>query len=138
MGVGEVAVLILLGMLCVLWAVQVVLRRWRLMGLPMQKGGGRMAATMLSDDGVSRLVQLSVEYEGGWYGSGMKQKAAGFDGRECEVSLFKVEGTETPTTLTLTFEEMCSLVESWQAYIQEQERRRASVPAPLVDGDPFA
>src|SRR6266566_5762774 len=115
-----------------------VLRRCGLVGLSTRKGGGRMAATLLSDDGVSRLVQLSAEYEGGWYGSGLKQKAVGFDGREREVSLFKVEGTETPITLTLTFEEMCSLVESWQAYIQEQERRRASVPAPLVDGDPFA
>ena len=98
-----------------------------------------MAATLLSDDGVSRLVQLSVEYEGGWYGSGLKQKAVGFDGREREVSLIKVEGAETPpTSLTLTFDEMCSLVQEWQAYIQEQERRRASAPAPLVDVDPFA
>jgi len=137
MGVGEVAVLISLSVLCAWWAVQVVLRRRKLAGLPTQKGGGRMAAMVLSDDSVSRLVQLSAEYEGGWYGSGLKQKAVGFDGREREVSLFKVEGTETPITLTLTFEEMYSLVESWQAYLLQQEQRR-TVPAPLADVDPFA
>jgi hypothetical protein len=85
-----------------------------------------MAGVILSEEGLSRLVQLSASYGSKDFEAEVQQMLAGFSGEEREVVLLHVhDAGQFPLRFALSFEEMSVLVAAWQGYQQEYAARLA-------------